>query len=249
MDINDAWKATCRIVLSGEIGDLARYEHYLTQYVEPLYEKKSSLSGQKVIVSRPDFAPSSKFISNDEMAAYDAKIRSLPLNISQIKDLDSLLEAVGENFYYSGNQITGNSSHVVESDNIIDSQVVYRSAQIWGGKYMAYCSMCRSDEYLFGVNWSGESEYLIKCCETYRQTRCMETLNIWSSSDIYYSVGLEGCSDCLFSFNRKHARNLIGNVQFDKPVYTEYKNRLLEQMRDRLQSKRALPSIIEILGA
>ncbi|MCL6089242.1 MAG: hypothetical protein M1530_03740 [Candidatus Marsarchaeota archaeon] len=249
MDINDAWKETCKVLLGDEIGDLERYEPYLTRYVEPLHEKKSALSGQKVIVSRPDFAPSSKFISNDEMGEYNKLLSSFKPDMNQIKDLDSLLASVSEHFYYSGNQITGNSGEVAESDNIIDSQVVFRSAQIWGCKYMAYCSMCRMAEYLFGVNWCSTSKYLIKACETYKQTRCMETLNVWSSSDIYYSVGMDGCSDCIFSFNRKHARNLIGNAQFDKAAYANYKNNLLSQMRDRLRSKRELPAIIDILGA
>jgi len=249
MDIDQAWKDTCKVLLYSEVGELTDFERYLTRYAEPIFAKKSAISGQKVTVSRPDFSPSSKFISQDEAPEYDKKIRSLPLNINQIKDIDSILNAISENFYYAGNQITGNSAQVVESDNVIDSQVVHRSAQVWGCKFMAFCSMCRSSEFMFGVNWASTSKYLINCYETYQQTRCMETLNVWSSSDIYYSVGLEGCSDCLFSFNRKNSQRLIGNCAFDKAAFAEYKARLLGQMRDRLKSKREIPSIIDILGA
>ena len=171
MDINDAWKTTCRIVLGAEIGELGEYENYLFKYLEPVLPKTSALSGRPVTISRPVFCPKAKFISNDEMPQYDAKIRSLPLNINQIKDLDSLLSAIGPHFHYSGNQATGHSSDVIESDSVIDSQVVYKSSEIWGGKFVAYSSMARLDECIFGVNWSGEAKYLISCYQTFRQQR------------------------------------------------------------------------------
>jgi len=248
VDINDAWKDTCRVVLGGEIGELEQYEKYLTQYVEPIYEKKSEISGKKVIISRPDFCQNAKFISFDEQEEYNQQISSFKLDINQVKDIDSIAAAISTHFFYSGNQISGNSSEVNHSDNIIDSQVIYKSQQIWGCKYMAYCSMCRMAEYLFGINWCSTSKYMINCYETYKQSRCLETLNVWSSSDIYYSVGMEGCSDCIFSFNRKNSRNLIGNAKFEKEEYAKFKAALLEQMRSDLETKRTLPSIIDIIG-
>ncbi len=249
MNINEAWKSTCSILLGGEVGELEDYEKYLTNYVEPIYERKSLLSGKKVTVSLPSFSKSAKFISNEELEAYNKKISSFKLDLNQVKDIDSILDSISEHFCYSGNQITGNSQEIFDSDNVIDSQVVFKSSQIWGAKFMAYCSMCRSSEFMFGVNWASTSKYLINCYETYQETRCMETLNVWSSSDIYYSVGMEGCSDCIFSFNRKNSTRLIGNAQFSKEKYSDYKGRLLSQIRDELKSKKSLPSIIDILGA
>ncbi|MFH1306813.1 MAG: hypothetical protein ABIH83_04145, partial [Candidatus Micrarchaeota archaeon] len=63
MDINDAWKSTCKVVLGEEIGELQEYEKYLSKYVEPIYEKSSTLSGKKVIISRPSFCKNANFIS------------------------------------------------------------------------------------------------------------------------------------------------------------------------------------------
>ncbi len=248
MDINQAWKETCKVLLGAQVGELEEFAPYLTKYVEPIFEKKSALSRQKVIVSRPDFASGSKFIANDEMEKYDASIRARSLDINKIKDIDSLMQAIGENFYYAGNQITGNSGEVSESDNIIDSQVVHRSAQVWGGKFIAYSSMSRFDEYIFGTNWSGQSRYCIRDYETYCQTRCMECLSVWTSSDCYFSAGLEGCANCFFSFNRKNSLNLIGNVQFSKTEYMERKNKLLADICSDLSRKKDFPALIEIMG-
>lgn len=248
MDINDAWKSTCKILLGGEIGDLEKYEKYLTKYVEPIYSKNSILSGKKVTISRKEFCAGAKFISFDEQEEFNKKISSIKLDINTIKDIDSIASAISEHFYYAGNQITGNCSNIENSDNVIDSHYVKNSIEIAGGKYIAYSSMARFDEYLFGVNWSGQAKYCIKCFETYNQTRCFENLSVWTSSDSYYCARLEGCHDCIFSFNQKHKSNLIGNLQFSKEDYLKYKKGLLEQIRNTLERKRSIRSILEIMG-
>ena len=248
MDINQAWKETCQVVLGGEVGELGKFEHYLSRYVEPVYSKKSALSGRPVTISISNFGPRAKFISNDEQEEYEKLLRSVRLDVNAVKDLDSLAAALGEHLYYAGNQVTGNSSDVRESDNVIDSHHVWRSAEVWGGKYVARSSMARGDEYIFGVNWSGNASYCINCYETYKQSRCLETLSVWTSSDCYYSARLEGCADCLFSFNQKNKHHLIGNRPFSKEEYSKHKQKLLGDLRERLRSTHDAPSIINILG-
>ena len=247
MDINQAWKETCHIVLGDEIGELKQYEEYLFKYLEPVLPKTSAISGKPVNISRPSFCPKAKFISNDEMSQYDAKIRRMPLDINQIKDLDSILAAIGPQFYYAGNQVTGNSADVNGSDSIIDSQVVYKSSEIWGGKYVACSSMGRLDEFIFGVNWSGEAKYLISCYQTFRQQRCFQTNITFESSDCYYTSNLWGCTDCLFTFNQRNQRHLVGNLALPKDEYLKVKAQLLEQIRSELQNKKNIVSIFDLL--
>ena len=246
--INRAWSETCKVLLGSEVGDLPDFRAYLSKYVEPVYGRNSALSGEKVAVSRDIYASGAKFISNDEMPAYDAMAKAVQLDLNDIKDIDSIVRAVGENFYYSGNQISGNSQDVHSSDNVIDSSSVLNSTTVSGCKFVGYSSLCLSSEYLFGTNWCGDSKFLIKCFDCYKQSRCMETINVWSSSDVYFSAGLEDCTNCLFSFNRHHAQNLIGNRQFSKPEYSRYKEGLMEQVRGQLKGRHDLPGIIEILG-
>ncbi|VVB56662.1 Uncharacterised protein [uncultured archaeon] len=248
LDINDAWKATCRIVLGGEIGELKTYEAYLTQYVEPIFSKKSALGGQSLPVSVPYFCPAAKFISLAEQDAYNKKISDVKLNLNQIKDIESILSEISPHFFYAADQVTGNSFDVAESDNIIDSQVVYKSQQVWSGKFVAYSSLARLDEYIFGVNWSGEAKYLIRCFQTYRQQRCFETNITFESSDCHYTSNLWGCSDCLFTFNQRNRRHLIGNLALEPSKYLAVKKSLLEQVRSELKSKKNTLSILDILG-
>ena len=249
MDISQAWKETCRVVLGAEVGALSDYEKFLTKFVEPIYDRKSQLSGRKVTVSRPNFRGGAKFISNDEMVEYNKRLSTFKAGPECLKDLDSMLGAFSEHLYYAGNQISGNCSEVEDSDNIIDSHVVRKSIEIGGGKFIACTSMSRFDEYMFGVSWSAESKYCINCYETYQQTRCFQTINIWTSSDIYYCAGLEASSDCMFSFNRKNSRNLIGNTVLGKEDYRKRKAELLEQVRSELERKKDVVSIFDLLGA
>ncbi len=248
MDINDAWKETCKVLLGGEIGDMAQYEKYLSSQVEPIYLKKSILSQANVAVSNPNFCKGARFMSNNEQGEYAKRASKAKLSINDVKDIDSIISAVSENFIYSGNHIIGNSREVKNSDLCESSSYVLNSSEVYESKYIAYCNLSRNDEYMFGSNFLGESKYCIKSHYTHKLVRSMETLRCFLSSDCYYSANLEGCANCLFSFNQRNRSNLIGNAQFSQEEYNKLKGNLVAQLKDELQSKKSLPMIIDILS-
>ena len=250
MDINQAWKETCRVVLGGEIGELQDYEKYLLRYVEPTQTQKSFISAKSVSLAYAPFAKSARFISYDELGLYE-KYLSGPgrkLAINSIKDIDSILSAMGEAFAYCGDMHVGNCQDISQSDRCENAQVVYRSNEVYDSKFVACSSLSRFDSFVFGSSWLGESNYLIKCFYTHKLARSMETYRVLVSSDCYYSSNLEGCSDCLFSFNQRNKSRLIGNTAFPAADYAAYKAKLLGEMRDTLKRKKTLPSIISFLG-
>jgi len=248
MDINEAWKSTCKVLLGGEIGELDDYKNYLTKYTEKSFSGKSSISGKKVTVTLQNYSKGSKFISHEEMPEYEKIMAKTRLDLNTIKDIDSILSSLSEKFYYSGNQITGNCSNISESDMVSDSHYVYRSVEVYNSKYVGYSSMSRLDEYIFGTNWSGQSKFCIHTFENFCTTRCFETISAYMSNDCYFSATLESCSDCMFSFCTKSRRNLIGNLELPKEDYLKKKQDLLGQARDDLKSKKTTLSIIDLLG-
>ena len=246
--LNKAWKSTCRALIGGEVGELDGFSEYLRTYSEDVQQAKSVLSGKQVTISDRLFSHGAPFISNDELEAYAKMLSKNPFKPGEIRDIDSLLSAARERVCYAGNMVKGNSAFVEDADSVADSFYVYRSFEAYGSKYVAYSCNSRLDEYIFGGNWSGESKFIINCSQTYRQTRCMETMRTFTSAGCYYTANLEGCQDCFFCFNQRSKRHMMGNLQLSLDVYSKKKAELLSQIRDIMNAKKRAPTLLDVMN-
>lgn len=249
MDINEAWKRTCKVLLGGEVGELEEYKNYLMKHVEPLDLRKSALSGKEVAVSLPGrFCKEAKFVGNDESEEYDNWLkRKTALGINDIKDLDSAILALGESLYYSGSIVLGNSSDVAGSDMCANANAVLDSHEVYDSKYVAYSYGVRYCECIFGSSTPGESNYCIKGFISRKALRCMEIVHTHLSSDCIYTSNMEGCTECMLSFNQRSKSHMIGNLQLSHEQYARLKSKLLEDIRDDLRSRKEVPTIFEII--
>ncbi|MFA5105766.1 MAG: hypothetical protein WC506_02280 [Candidatus Micrarchaeia archaeon] len=243
--IEKHWLATCRLVLGAEIGPVRDYVPWVSQWADHIYYSKSSVSGRQVAFGVPDYPIGSKAISFDEV---DFSREYPAVSVDDMKDIDSLFRAVSDRAYYAGNIVLGNSAHVEESANVSDSFYVCGSSRIGDSKYVAYSDMARECESVFGSVAPGESKYLIRCSDTYRAQRCLEGWMVASTTDTFYSFDLNYCAHCMFCFNLRNAKYRIGNVQLERSKYMQVREGLLEQMRAELESKKRLPSLLELLG-
>ncbi len=241
--LNKQWKSTCRIIFGREVGEMQRYEEWLCEGLEPVNSEKSILSGKETFAVG-GYEKGSQFISLDEI---DQSKNNSALDLNSIKDIDSILNAIGENFVYTGNIVLGNSSNVDKCTGLEDCNFAYRAHTNHSSSYLAYFSIGRLDKCLFGCCGTGESSHCIKTEETWKASRCLMINRVWESAAVYYSHGLFGCSDCMFSFNMRGKRNLIGNVQLTPEKYGELKTKLVEELADILEKKKRLPSLSEIV--
>lgn len=246
MDIDGAWGKTCKALLGDEIGELGRYRNYLAKYADSMEEKKSALSGKQVMVSSGEVCEGAKFISNDECAEYLSGAR-FALDVNEMKDADSVFGAVAGRLYYSGNLVLGNSEKVERSNRCINTFFVSESTSVYDSKYVAFSSSVRYGEYVFGSNWIGETQFAIRAFDTYKDVRHFETLRTGTSSDCYYTANLEGCSNCMFSFNLRNRSYMIGNVQLSREEYAKRKEKLLEDVRGIMAAKKSVPGIVEMI--
>jgi hypothetical protein len=244
-ELNKQWKATCKIVLGEEIGELADYRKWLLDLNDPRFVKKSSVSGKEVVLTSGAFHDQTAFIGMDEVD-FNKKIE--PLTIDEIKDVDSILEAVGERVHYCGNIVLGNSQFVEKSSNITDSHFVYDSVKIDASKNIAYSQYLRLCENVFGTNEGGEGKFCIRSSILFKNKRCFEIWNSPVCSDCHYSCGLENCNDALFSFNAIGKNYLIGNRELPRDKYLTIKKKLLGEIVERLKRDKAAPSLMEIVG-
>ncbi len=240
------WRGACRLLLGSEPCGLEECREWLRSLTEPISHHKSSISGKEVISAPTDYCQGAKWLSLDEV---DFNKKFAPLSINEIKDIDSLLFAISERAYYSGNVAFGQSSHIEMSSNLNDSHYIYGVGRNGNSKYLAYCTIGRLDEDCFGCSGIGESQFCIKCSRTHRSRRCFETWMVLNCSDCYYSSGLENCSECMFSFALQNRRHCIGNLELEIGKYKAIKERLKAEISEKLAREKRLPTLVGIVSA
>ncbi len=245
MDINEAFIHTFRALFGKTDSEpnLEDFREYFLEYMRPYSTGKSILSGKRVTLVSDDYCKGARFISQDEIV----EKRFEPLSINKIKDIDSILEAINDRVYYSGNKILGKSDFVSNVDACMDSFYVQDSCNIEQSKYVAYSWMIRDNsEFVFGSGGMGESRQIIRCVGAFNITRCFESYYIVDTSDSYFSYNCTGCSNLMFSFNQRGNRYLIGNLHLDKDKYNKIKEKLLAEIREVLLEDNACRSLFTI---
>ncbi|MFH0817050.1 MAG: hypothetical protein V1909_00275 [Candidatus Micrarchaeota archaeon] len=243
--LNKNWKTTCKIIFGEEVGELSDFKDWLSEFVDPIRTWKSSRSGRDVPFAIPYYSESSKRISFEEI---ELENKFEPLSINELKDIDSISEAVTERAYYTGGIVLGNSKGIVGSTSVNDSFYVLDSSFISESKYVAYTSFLRYSESVFGVNNDVKSNFLIRGFNPGEITRGCEVWDCYFCSDIYFSLGCIDSRDCMFSFNLSGKSNTIGNFELEKGKYLQIKKDLLRQMADELRRNKRLPSLLELVG-
>jgi len=243
-ELNKRWKATCRLVIGGEVGELEEFGEWLSELNEPEFHEKST-SGIEVMLPSSNYSHDAGFTFLDEV---DFNKKFDPLNINEIKDIDSIIEAIQERFIYCGNIVLGNSGFVEKSTNITDSFYIYKSNTVEYSNYVAFAALTRYCENVFGSDVLGYSNYCIWGKYGFKNVRSLEFMRCQSSYDCYYTYNLHNCSDCIFSFNLQTRRNVVGNLELSKDRYIAVKKKLLEEMREILEKNKRLPNLFEIVG-
>ncbi|MFH1448743.1 MAG: hypothetical protein ABIG39_07830 [Candidatus Micrarchaeota archaeon] len=239
--LDGCFRRTCEIVLREDVGGLHEFEGFLRRYTVPLQRTISDISGKDIHYSK-EYTKNARFLSLDEIG----KMNVEPLNPNDIKDIDGLLNAAAERFYYAGNKITGNSRGVIESDGCVDVVNVLQSHQIYNCENVAYCQMLITGKFMFGCSWSEENNFCINLIETYRASRCFESSYIANSRDMYFSYNCKDCNDMMFCFNLRSKKACIGNNPLPKDRYIELKEKLLGEIAEMMRKKKRVPPLMAL---
>ena len=246
--IDRAWESACKVLLGGSIGGIGQYGSYLQKFVEPFRLAKSSISGRDIVVTG-DYGKGARFISGDEIGEYAKVAGSVHLDINRIKDIDSIIGALGEVFCYSGNDVLGNSGSVALSNRVVDSTFIYKAHDIFYSKYVAHTYLSKYSDYIFGCESVGkDTHFAVKSFETYDDSRLWECVRVYESADCTYCANLENCQSCLFCFNLRSKRRCIGNLELPEGKFAGLKEKLQDEIRQTLQAKGTAASIMEIIG-
>jgi hypothetical protein len=242
MDLNQAFKSTCKVLFGQELGELSEFEPYLKEMMLPFQTAKSYISGKEVLLSSPLYPKDAKFISQEEME----KVGPRQFNINEIKDIDSLLEAANEQRIFCGNKIFGKCDNVEKVDNCVDCSNLYYAHNTLRLRNSAYTTYQRESEFIFGVSGFPNSKYVMRSLEGIGLTRCFETYYATNLSDCYFAFNCSGCSECIFAFNLRSKRYAIGNLELEKSGYLQLKEKLIGEMAEKLKKDKRLFSMPEI---
>lgn len=246
MDINEAWKATCRAIFREELGGLEEFRNYLLFYQEPMINGKSALSGKTVLLSNGKQGQEERLVSYDEI---NWAKKYTPLNINEIKDLESIAAAIQDRILYAGNKVFGNSTAINECDNCFDSHFVQRSHNIEGSKYVAYSSYIREgSQSIFGSIYLLRSNNLVRVSWADSLSRCFEAHACGFSSDLFFCYNCNNCANVMFSFNIRSKRYVIGNLELPREKFISLQKKLLSESADFLRKNKKFQSIFDVNG-
>lgn len=241
-ELNKAWKSTCRVLFGEEIGELKDYEEWLKRYLPVSKKMKSHLSGKEVAMPLDYYCDKAKFISADEL-----KELAVPLNINEIKDIDSIIEAVSERWEYTGNMVIGKLTAIESSTLVTDSSYVANSVDVNGSSHILYSSMVYDSKHLFGCHLSSKSEFCIGCYNSTILNRCLEVDASAQCADSYFCHYCKGIKEGMFCFNVGAKRYAIGNVELAPDAYRKLKGKLLKEIADELKrDKEFKPDVFNI---
>ncbi|VVB57602.1 Uncharacterised protein [uncultured archaeon] len=243
IELDRQWRSVCKVVLGEDIGPMEDYAGWLRYGNEPITPRHSVLSGRELVSSPPHYAPGGKWMAFDET---DFNKKFEPVGLNQMKDIDSLVEAVQERLFYAGNIYFGQSGFIENSSNINDSFYVYNTASFGNSKHLAYSRIGRHDEACFGCHAIDNSSHCLKCTRSFKNTRSFELWMSQNCSACYYSFGLENVNDALFCFNLRNKRNAIGNLELAPDKFRSLKSKLLSEVLESLKSSRSAPTLLDI---
>lgn len=245
-EIEKAFQTTFKLIFGECNVKLDELEDYLLKWHYPPHFRKSEISGKDVIVSSDFYRKDARFISQDEI---DFGKKYEPLAIDDIKDVDSILEAIQDRVFYTGNKYFGNSSNITDSDTCTDVNYCYKSHNISGARYIAYSSYVRfQSEYAFGSGWFLRSKYLIRVMGTDSMARSFESYISPNSSDLFFCYNCIGSSHVMFSFNQRARRYYIGNNELPREKYFALRKKLIEESREYIEKHKDFPSIFAPLS-
>ncbi len=198
------------------------------------------------MLSSPFYPQAAAFARQEELGL----LNFAPLNINEIKDVDSLFAAASERAVYCGNKVFGRNMNVEEGDNVVDCIDVLHSHDIYSSKCVAYCAIGRYAESIYGVSpfWRGNRAIRCSACYLNGASRCFECYYSNGISDSYYTFNCSGCTSCIFCFNQRSKSRMIGNLQLGKERYLELKEKLVSEMAQLLSRDKRIFSIADICG-
>ncbi|MBS3068830.1 hypothetical protein J4441_00500 [Candidatus Micrarchaeota archaeon] len=238
-----AWDSACKVLFGEQLGSLGDYSGWIGTYMPKKAVRKSHLSNRNIAVAMDEYAKAARFAAGGEIA----QNREYALSINQMKDIESVVQAISEKCEYAADRRLGNSGAVENSDIVLDSHFVGNSANIEESQYVESSYMVRKgSKYIFGCGALGQGEFLLHVVDSFNQKRSFECSVVGESADCYFSHNCLGCRELMFCFGQRNKSYCIGNTQLEKEKYLAIKRKMLAEFAQQLKKEKWMPSLSQI---
>jgi len=186
---------------------------------------------QKVIdslTSKETWAESinpSKFITQDNMEAYDKKYGWMQKK-KEVNSLEDILK-LWKKINLTTTERIYDSENVHKSDTIYRSENVYRSLDCRDCKNVLFSDGCGNSEFILGCQRTGGSNFCIRVDDS---GSCINSYNVICSAKVSNSFFIQDSKDldeCMFCSHISNKKYAIANMQFEKDEYYEIKKQIV----------------------
>ncbi len=158
------------------------------------------------------------------------EIGKFHMDEKSLGSLDKLLEAVAQIGFFSADYRTGENRNIVKGALLLHSNNVYKGYESTYSEHTGLTSLSLHSKYVYGCHRIIDSQFCLKCYNSVYLNRCFEMDGCIKCADSYFCHNSEALQDCMFCFNMKGRRHMIGNTELPKEKYSQIKKRLLEQI-------------------
>ncbi|MFA6907722.1 MAG: hypothetical protein WC263_02755 [Candidatus Micrarchaeia archaeon] len=244
--VEEAFKATCRIVLGKEHAGIKRFGQWLLKRAVGVKKVKGALGSPTYkIEGFPIICeiPADRLVTMDEGIAASKK----PISIKQGESL-TLREALSRTAkvaLFSVEFVDGVNDRCVDTPTIFTGSNIYKTWDTTGSKQSAYTSGVIKSEHIFGGSIRIlQSQFCINVFDSTNLKGCFEVDGSYSSRDSYFCHNCENVNDAMFCFNTKSLSHAFCNQQVGKEEYARLKRILLDYINSELEEKGGLEASI-----
>lgn len=169
---------------------------------------------------------SSRYITNQNSEKRDLE-KGWMLPKQEVNSLEEIIE-IWKSIDYRTTERVYNSSHVIKSDPIYNSEYVYQSTNCGGCKNIVFCDGCYDSTFILASQRSSNINFCIRVDDS---NSCSNSYNVICSNKISNSFFIQDCSnlyECIFCSHISSKRFCIANMQFEEEEYYEMKQVIMD---------------------
>lgn len=237
--VEEAWRATTRLVLGHEHGGIKRFGPWLAERAMKIKKVKGAWGSPTFKVEGLPVVwqlPADRLLPLPE--ALKSAEKGIELGEGESPPLDEVAARVAKIAFFSLEFEDGQNFDCVDTPSLFTGSHIYKLWDTTKSKCSAYSAGVIESEHIFGgyLRMLG-SRFCINCFDSTKLSGCFEVDSSHDSRDSYFCHNCENVSDSMFCFNAKGLRYAVCNQAVGKEEFLRLKKILLDFVNTELEKK------------
>ena len=236
--IEKGFASTYNLLLKRQPSSIMDYEAWLSANGLAMEEARTAFGGKTYVPKNlPVFRdfPRARIVSMRE-ALEIGKVGAG----EGVDGLKSGVEALSQVAFFTPELADGQNMNLISYPHAFDVVNAYKGHDAVSAENIGVSSFALNSKHSYGCYRAIESQFTMKCFNSQHLSRCFEMDSCSKCADSYFCHNSEALSDAMFCFNLKGRRNCIGNLELPKGKYAEAKGKIIGELADELDKRKAL---------